>query len=283
MASFDEAIPPGQVGRVRATFAHTQNLSGTVTKGVTVTTNDPARPTFVLSIRGTFVGSVLVLPAPSLQLAVGGLPDSTGRLLVRQDPTEKGTLALVDLSSTVPWIQLSSRRTEAGESLPGLPAAQAGDWLVEARVAGEVPGRQAAAEIRFKTGLPREPEVKIPVFARVFPEISLSPQQIRIPYPDDPGRPASAMAWVTIRQDLDPAGITAETSSKAFRATLSPTGPKVLRLDVSWSPDAEGAPMEGLLTLKLGSATATAPIRVLQSRPAGPSAPPGPAPGAPTP
>ncbi|HEU4386533.1 MAG TPA: DUF1573 domain-containing protein, partial [Blastocatellia bacterium] len=51
---FDKLIPPGKEGKITLAIEHTESLQGEVAKTANVNTNDPAMPTFMLSLRASF-------------------------------------------------------------------------------------------------------------------------------------------------------------------------------------------------------------------------------------
>jgi len=53
-SEYDDAIAPGKEGKITLGIAITEHYSGEVSKSATVTTNDPARPTFNLILRAYF-------------------------------------------------------------------------------------------------------------------------------------------------------------------------------------------------------------------------------------
>jgi hypothetical protein len=66
--------------------------------------------------------------------------------------------------TSAPWIVVKPRKVkEAEPAAEGLPPAVAGDWILDVSVGEDAPKVQAAQTLKFKTGLPREPEVLIPV------------------------------------------------------------------------------------------------------------------------
>jgi hypothetical protein len=73
-ADYDRVIPPGASGHVSATL-DTRNLRGAVAKTIHVTTDDPARPSLVLTIRAKVIGLLDVAPTdkPILRRAAGEL------------------------------------------------------------------------------------------------------------------------------------------------------------------------------------------------------------------
>jgi hypothetical protein len=270
VASFDEAIPPGQAGKVTASV-RTDGLAGVVNKVVTVQTNDPARPTFTLTLKATIVASVNFFPSRTLFLSVGQAAENAVRAIIRKDDTETGTLAITDLTPSVPWISATARKVEeAGAAAVGLPPSMPGDYLLEARLTGQAPAVPTPVEIRFKTGLPREPETAVQVTVRVLPELMLSTPQVVLPSPTQEA-PVSGSVFLTVRRDLDPAGLQVTVEPLPFKVETAPSGDHRFALQISWKEDAAGnAPRDGRVTAVLGTARASAMVRVLPRQPAVP-------------
>ena len=136
MASFDEVIPPGKAGTIR-TSIHTASLRGPIAKGITVTHDDPTQGPIALSVKANVVGSVELLPMPILALAprVKG-PSTPGKVIVRKDGSETGTLNVGDITSSAPWMKVSKRVVTAPEpAIEGLPEAKPGDTVLSVDVA----------------------------------------------------------------------------------------------------------------------------------------------------
>ncbi|MEW6128125.1 MAG: DUF1573 domain-containing protein [Acidobacteriota bacterium] len=53
-SDYDKVIAPGKEGKISLSIKDTESYNGDVVKTATVTTNDPARPTFTLTLRATF-------------------------------------------------------------------------------------------------------------------------------------------------------------------------------------------------------------------------------------
>ncbi|HWC77479.1 MAG TPA: DUF1573 domain-containing protein [Blastocatellia bacterium] len=54
-SSFDKVIPPGKSGAITLSIEKTETYKGDIVKTATVTTNDPAKASFILTLRATFV------------------------------------------------------------------------------------------------------------------------------------------------------------------------------------------------------------------------------------
>jgi hypothetical protein len=164
VTEFDDAITAGQVGYIRARLDTTE-LLGPVTKGIVVDTNDPDRPKLVLTLKANVVGSVTLLPQPHVFMVKRAGQPYMGRLLIRKEPSERGELAVSDVTPSVDWLKASVERlAEPRPRGGGLPAGRTGDWVLELRFPGDEPvfGRRRA-QVRFRTGLTRQPVVVVEV------------------------------------------------------------------------------------------------------------------------
>jgi len=272
VASFDEVIPPGQAGKVNAAI-RTDALSGAVSKVVTVTTDDPGRPTFTLTLRATIVASVDFFPSRSMFISAG-MPDGPGgKVLARKTVNEKGSLDVTGLTASEPWLKVSARKLEAAAPAgPGLPPSMPSDWLIEAKVEGEPPPGQNAVKVKFKTGLAREPEIELPVIVRVPPPLSFSAPVLDMPADAEPPQSAHGTIYLLLGPGLDPKGLSVESLSPVFRAKTEQVDPRRVKVDVTWSPVAGDMSREGPIVAKLGELSASIAVRV--TAPVLPAAPP---------
>jgi hypothetical protein len=266
VASFDEVVPPGQAGSIKASI-HTQNYKGSITKSVTVTHDDKSQAPIVVSVLAKIVGSVDVLPFPALQ--IGRRPrgfDTPAKLIVRKDPTEQSDLKLEDLVSSVSWLKVTSRKVEADEpAVEGLPAAKAGDVMLSV-LATAAPVGTSVENFSFKTGLPREPKVTIPVTVNVQPLVTLQPNDLILnPAPDHPEL-ATGQVLASLREDIDPATVSVSSESKAFVVHVDPPGAKAFRVTVDWSAKGKHPPTESTVRIHIGKETIDLPVRVNLAR-----------------
>jgi hypothetical protein len=263
VASFDEAIPPGQVGKIKAQV-HTTNLSGKIGKTVQVTTNDPAQPAFALNIQGSVVASVLLLPGPRLfAYGGGGGNRPMGRLLVRRDVSESGELKVTDLKPSVPWLEATARKLDGTEAaLPGLPAIAAGDWLVEVKATPPPGTTNSAQQIQFRTNLKREPEVTVPVSVVIPQFVTVQPSELTIRQATD-GAAAEGTILAILRQDIDPQTVKIEVKPATFHLETAQAGPtpRHMRITVHWDPS--GSAKAGTLVIRDADETKEIPIRVM--------------------
>ena len=262
MASFDEVVPPGQAGTIKASI-HTANYKGSIGKAITVTHDDKSQGPISISVLAKIVGSVDVFPFPALQLSRQRRGfEIPAKLLVRKDPSEQGTLALDGLAASVPWLTVTARKVETNEAaVEGLPAALPGDIVLSVQ-AGAAPVGSNVENISFKTGLPREPKVTIPVTVVVRPVATLQPSDLILsPNPDAPGQ-ARGEVLASLREDVDPKTVSVSSDAKAFAVRTDPPGEQAFRLIIDWSGKGKNAPVATTIHVKVGTETINLPVRV---------------------
>ena len=268
MASFDEVVPPGKAGTIRASI-HTANLKGSIGKSITVTHDDTTQGPISLGVVAKVVGSVDILPFPALQLARHRRGfENPAKLLVRKDATEQGTLKLGGLVASAPWIKASARKVTADEPpSDGLPPAKPGDVILSVQ-AESAPVGSHQENITFKTGLPREPQITVPVIVYVPPMASLQPSELILnPAPEAP-EDASGVVMGSIREDLDPKTLTVTSDAPAFTVRVDPPGERAFRLIVDWKGKGPKAPTATTIHINVGSETIGLPVRVDRKAPA---------------
>lgn len=247
------------MGHLTATL-RTEKLKGKVGKSITVYSNDPQTPTLRLSVRAVVIGSVIVLPRE--YISIGGPPMRRGssKVLVRQDPMESGELRISDLKTSLPWLTVEAQKLE--EKRPpsdGLPLGQPGDYLLEVKLGEptESPTGRTRAQLTFKTGLKRQPEVTIPITVDLRPPVNLSTQRLLLAPPAE-GEVAEGTVLVTVRPGLDPNKLQAEARPGALKVELEPAGPRRFKAHVFW----DGAALaEGAITFMVGGERLKLPVQ----------------------
>lgn len=237
VVDYDRTIPPGGHGTLQATV-DTAELRGDAGRGITVYTNDPARPKIFLVVRSIVLSSVEVLPDGPVELTNRpGMP-SRPYALVRQVPLETRTMELHDIATSVPWLRVRAdpleERRPAGDGLPvGLP----GDWLIQVEVIGDPDYGRSTPTVRMATGLDLEPEIELPVDVDFAPPVTLSEERVDLA----PGGARTVL--VAVRKDLDAARLTVDSEPAALRVERDRSDPRRFKLRLSWSgePSGDGA------------------------------------------
>lgn len=256
MASYDEVIPPGQVGRVTAKI-NTKELRGPADRGITLTTNDPDQPQVQLWIHVEAAGSVLLLPRGALDLRPGHptLPP-VAKLLVRQYPGEKGEMRIADMKVDAPWLRVSSRTLTAPQATAeGLPDALPGDVVLAVEVAGEVPEGTHKQTLRFTTGLPSEPEVEVPVTVFLRPRLTVSAEEI-VFGPREPDGTRKAAVVVSLREDVAKEPLAIEGPA-GTQSAFDSAGRNRFNVHLTWSGKDEP---RGSVVFRAGAASRSVPI-----------------------
>ena len=272
MASFDEVVPPGKAATLKASI-HTANYKGPIGKQVTVMHDDKSQGPIVLNVTANIVGSVEVLPFPALQLARQRRGFKTPALLIiRKDATEKGNLAFSGLAASAPWLKVSSRKvTKEEPPVEGLPAAQPGDIVVSVQADPTTAVGSHVENFTFKTGLPREPVVTIPV--TVFVQAPIMVQSTELTLIPNAGAADTATAQVlgSVRDDFDPKEITVTSDVPAFTPSVEATSSQSFRVTVAWSGKGKNPRTESVVHIKAGKESVDLPVRVNLAKPAPPS------------
>ena len=262
MASFDEVIPPGQVGKVTAQL-HTDNYRGPVEKVITVTSTDPINPAVTLRFKANIVGSVQILPRPGLSFPAGMAWDYSGKVLIRKDQTEKGELKLTDVATNVPWLTAKARKVEKIEPpVDGLPDAEPGDYVLEVAVSDDAPQVAGGYPVTFKTGLEREPEMTLPVSVVLQTPMRVMPSPLFLPQPQDESKGTAATLSVALRPGLGKQPLTATVSPDSFTVSLEPDGPRKYKANVVWKPAGPDTPTKGNVVFRVGEESQTVLVRI---------------------
>jgi hypothetical protein len=263
VASFDEVVPPGKAGSIKASV-HTANYKGSIGKAITVTHDDPTQGPITVSLLAKIVGSVEILPYPAVQIGRTRRGfDTPATLLIRKDVTETGALAISALASSAEWLKVTKRKVEANEpAADGLPDAVPGDIVLAFRAEG-APVGNSVVNVSFKTGLPREPQVTIPVTVNVQPVVTVQPSDLILnPSPNAP-QSASGEVLVAVREDIDPKKVTVVSDVPAFVVRVDPPGERAFRVFVDWSgKGTAAAPTSAFIHIRVGKENVDLPVRV---------------------
>jgi hypothetical protein len=262
VASFDEAVPPGQEGHLDVKI-HTANLRGTVRKTVRLTTNDPTHPDRVLRVLVRVVGSVDVLPRSRLLLSERGKNPLQAEVVIRKDETETGTLEITDAAANVPWIAPSTQRVvEAGGVAAGNVRTRPGDWILTVRSEADLAAGNHRGSVTFRTGLDREPTVTIPVTTVIRNPMNVSARQILLHRPAQ-GSDTRGAFMVSLRPALDPEELELSVEPDAFRLVTESGGPRGVRVYVVLADRGDATPESGTVTVRHGEHNARVQIRVI--------------------
>lgn len=246
------------MGYVKATI-DTKTLRGAVERQITVNSNDPQSRQAFLVLRAEVLGSISVLPSENVSLDVEGRASR----LIRQDPTESGTLQISDLEVSVPWLKVTSRRLEKVRlpTTDGLPLGQPGDWLLEFALQGQPPPGRSQQWVQFSTALTREPVAQLNVHVFFQPAVNLPLPSVSL-QATEPGQGVEESMFFSVRRGLDPATLRVEAHPAALSARIEPGGVGRFKLTIQW----DGTPVPaGEIVLRAGDEILKLPVNCHQA------------------
>ncbi len=212
----------------------TTQLQGPTVKGIIATTNDPRNPQVVLTIRSNILGSVDVLPQSVTYMRRRAGQAPVAQCLIRQEPTERGTLSVSDVSTSDDRLVVTTRKLE--QTRPrgnGLPQGEPGDWLLEIRFRDDRPVYgKFAGTVSFRTDLPRQPLVTIEVESNIEGPVSLStPRLALVPAADGEAR---GTVYASVQPGVDAGGLRVVADPPELEVTLQPTTERLFKVSVRW-------------------------------------------------
>jgi hypothetical protein len=256
VASFDEVIPPGQVGFVNATL-DTKKLHGSIGRGITVYTDDPVVPKLFLTVRAVVLGGVSILPYEMVTVSNRGPSNRAPKLLIRRESSETAELAIRDPEATVPWLSVAAERLEeprpAGD---GLPSGFPGDWMLFIELDETAPYGRYREQVRFKTGLGRQPDVSIPVVVDSRPPVQLSTERLVLES-SEAGGVTRGTVLLTVRRGLDPKMLEVEARPETLEIELEPSGRRAYKVHVGWQGTDNP---RGEITFRVGAESYSLPV-----------------------
>ena len=130
------------------------------------------------------------------------------------------------------------------------------------QIQGQPPVGSLVENITFKTGLPREPKVTVPVTVYIPAVVTLQPNTlILVPDPNSK-ESSSGQVLASLRDDVDPKDVTVKSESKAFAVRIDPPGARAFRLSIDWTGKGKNPPTETVVHVRAGKETIDLPVRV---------------------
>lgn len=166
--NYSREIAPGATGKIPV-IINTAKLRSTITKTVTVNSNDPTNAAFRLTVTGKIKQRVIINPVR------GG---SFGRIQANQDLERTLTLK----NNTESPIELSLLRDKSGVFSAELVTKTPGQ-LYELTLRSKGPFSEGVnrGSFKLKTNIPELATISIPVNALVPPMVEVTPKEIIIP------------------------------------------------------------------------------------------------------
>ena len=217
------------MGKIDVTLK-TKGLRGKVGRRVTLTTNDPEREKSFLTVQANITGSIVMLPSAKMSVGSGRGRNQINRMIVRKDPTEEGELVVSDFGTDQEWLLLTVHRVETEEpGTGGFPTVHPGDWILEIALDESAPEGHTRANVGFSTGLPREPEVKVPVQVSVLAPVAIRPKSLFVS-PAASGEGLQGEVIAVVRAGLNPEELEIESTSEVVKLEKEKSGPRHFRV-----------------------------------------------------
>ncbi len=179
-------MPPGKEGNITLAIPHTEGYQGEVAKSATVTTNDPARATFYLTLRAYF---------RPVETADGALGKNTGNTKVSGvfaiSPNDRWTTSALTGSSTATTIYLYNRsdkpvqikQVEAGGSSFKVilsPIEEGKRYQLSVSTDPALKPGQYSQTVKLLTDHPTSAEVKVQLDVTVFAKVFAVPNTVSL-------------------------------------------------------------------------------------------------------
>jgi hypothetical protein len=166
--AWDKRVEPGQTGRIPLQF-NSAGFSGSISKGATVTCNDPTQTNVYLTLKGAIWRPIEITP----QSVYFSLPEESVTNDVRVVRIVNNLDAPLVLSE--PECTNHTFRAELTTVSPGK------EFEVRVSVRPPVEVARPQGTVTLKTTLTNTPLLTIPVYAYVQPAISVVPSQVMLP------------------------------------------------------------------------------------------------------
>ncbi|MGD8441522.1 MAG: hypothetical protein PVG53_13400 [Holophagae bacterium] len=177
MAEFDSVIPAGGTGTLTAKVHTRTSQSGSISKSVAVTTNDPVAPRIMLGVSFTVVQAVAVLPRARIYLTGidGDRPEA--ELLLRREDGEP--LEVTGIEGDSDRLDIETTTLESPRTIGNIEG-RAGDVLLAATVGPGASASTSNGTIKVRTNHPDARSIDIMYTVRMRPIIEVRPNQLRL-------------------------------------------------------------------------------------------------------
>lgn len=187
-------LPPGESDTITVSYDAVRR-TGPARQSITITTNDPDRPTVTLLIRGTVKPMYQFKPVNSL---------SFGRLF--EDSAATRTIELFNKYDQKMHLQLKDGQDFGPYDVQLETLEEGTHYALSATTRTPVPVGAAKAEVILLTGFERLPEIRVIAYATVQPPIRVHPARLywvanapskmqrRLRFAHAPGKPVKILA-----------------------------------------------------------------------------------------
>lgn len=196
VADYDEVIAPGEEGTVRVTLKP-QGYTGPLARSVRVYTNDAGNPYIELVVKAVIAPSVYMTPGYARLVGLAGEEiEPSSQVLWAADLAD---FRVTSATTELPFVEVGVR--------PASPEEQAADgsgnqWVVEVRLAEDVPDDTFSDVIRIETNHPRRPEIELPIFGQVHWPVRSVPSRLELGMHSEGDEIEASVRLATLDEDL---------------------------------------------------------------------------------
>lgn len=166
--TWDKEVAPGKTGSIPIQL-NTAGMGGTITKGVTVTCNDPQKPTVALQIKGTAWKPIDINPASAyFTIPRESATNQTKTIRIVSNLDEPLTLS--EPTSTNKAFQVALNTVKAGK-----------EYELQITAVAPFAGSMIQAPITLKTSSKEDPELSIRALAMIQETLVVAPSQLYLP------------------------------------------------------------------------------------------------------
>lgn len=189
VAEYDQRIPPGGVGTIRARL-DTTAYTGQVSKEITVTTNDPTRPVIHLTITAQVKPHVQVLPSDRYYARIYEGESITHEFtLYSNDPQPLKITSVSDSSH-----KLKLELLPAQVPVKGRPKQTKPGYRLRVTIPKDLPPRVFASTVTVETNNRHEPRINLTISGVVLKEITASPSTLYFVIRNEKERPTRVLS-----------------------------------------------------------------------------------------
>lgn len=232
VAEFDKTVAPGKTGTVH-TVVDTSTFQGPISKGVTVSTNDPATPEIQLTMKLTVEPYIMAKPGYARFITVQG-EAKEGDIAQTLWASDDAPFNILKVESPLPSLAVNFREATEKERKPEGKGKQ---WRVEMKLSNAAPVGPLADYVKVYTDHPKQKIVQIPVTGFVRPVIAVTP-------------PVADFGEVDLKEPLTRSLNLRNFASEAINVTKVDSGAKGIVAEVQ--PLEAGREYQVRLTLKPG-------------------------------
>jgi hypothetical protein len=214
--TFDPVIPPGGTGSVRIRF-DTKGRVGLMRKNVTVETNDPERPRFVLTLSAMLRLPVEVSPGTEIMLPLAAGENGTAEITLHA--TQGKSFTLGNIRSSLP--ALKTRLLKRGEVAERVTEDLARTQIVLVTIPKGLAGKAFDAVLSIPTSSPKTPLVTVRLHG--YPQTAVAALPPRLYFGDVKAQGGPRQVRIVALQRREGAFkvLAAEASDPALRVQVS--------------------------------------------------------------